>query len=109
MASFAIAIRIGAGITPAILGAFVLAALCNYILCIAILFQHKSRWNTGGEIILYAVSVCIMGLLDYGVTKSLMGFAWHPVWAKFWASMLGFVGNFLLRRWLVFPERKSHA
>lgn len=52
MVCFAIAIRIGIGLTQAVLGAFVLAALCNYLLCIAILFQHKARWNTAGELFL---------------------------------------------------------
>jgi glycosyltransferase involved in cell wall biosynthesis len=106
---FAAAVWGGIELTPAILGAFVLAALCNYIMCIAILFQHKARWNTGGEVFLYIVSVCAMGLLDYGITQSLIGLAVHPVWAKFWASILGFIGNFLLRKWLVFPERKRNV
>ncbi|MDR1232591.1 MAG: bifunctional glycosyltransferase family 2/GtrA family protein [Spirochaetaceae bacterium] len=104
--SFAIAIRLGAGLTPAVLGAFILAALCNYLLCVSLLFRHKARWTTIGEVLLYIVSICIMGLIDYGLTKSLVGLAWNPVWAKFWASVLGFIGNFLLRKWLVFPERK---
>jgi putative flippase GtrA len=109
MIGFAAAVWGGIELTPAILGAFVLAAFCNYIMCITILFQHKARWNTGGEVFLYILSVCVMGLIDYGITRSLVGFAWQPVWAKFWASILGFIGNFLLRKRLVFPERKQNA
>jgi glycosyltransferase involved in cell wall biosynthesis len=30
----------------------------------------------------------------------------RPVWAKFWAAILGFAGNFLFRKMLVFSERK---
>jgi putative flippase GtrA len=50
-----------------------------------------------------------MGLVDYGVTRLLVGFDWNPVWAKFWASMLGFAGNFLLRKRLVFPDGRRNA
>jgi glycosyltransferase involved in cell wall biosynthesis len=109
MVCFAAAIWIGIELTPAILVAFVLAAFCNYMLCISILFQHKARWNTGGEIFLYILSVCVMGLIDFYFTSAFVGFAWHPVWAKFWASILGFIGNFLLRKRLVFPERRRKA
>ncbi|MDR1148102.1 MAG: bifunctional glycosyltransferase family 2/GtrA family protein [Spirochaetaceae bacterium] len=109
MISFAIAIRLGVGLTPAIFGAFSLAALCNYLLCVAILFRHKARWTTAGEVFLYIISICIMGLIDFCLTKSLVGLALNPVWAKFWASICGFIGNFLLRKLLVFPERKRDA
>jgi putative flippase GtrA len=106
MICFATAVRIGIELTPAILVAFALAAFCNYMLCIAILFQHKARWSTAGEAFLYMTCVGIMGLIDYAITRSLVGFAWRPVWAKFLASILGFIGNFLLRKLLVFPVQK---
>jgi glycosyltransferase involved in cell wall biosynthesis len=106
MVCFAVAVWSGVSLTPAILGAFVLAAICNYLLCIAILFRHKARWSTFSEVVLYLLSVCVMGLIDYGITSFLVGF-WHPIWAKFWASILGFAGNFLLRKLLVFPEKKT--
>jgi putative flippase GtrA len=41
----------GISIEWAVATAFVLAAALNYLLCILILFQHKARWNTGGEIV----------------------------------------------------------
>jgi glycosyltransferase involved in cell wall biosynthesis len=107
MICFSAAIRMGLELVWSISGAFTLAALCNYLLCITILFQHKSRWNTIGEIFLYILSVAIMGFVDYGITTLLIGLAWSPVWAKFWASALGFFGNFLLRKLLVFPDRKK--
>jgi glycosyltransferase involved in cell wall biosynthesis len=109
MACFAIAIRIGLELTQAICGAFVIAALCNYGLCIVMLFRHKARWNTAGEVLLYILSVAFMGGVDYAVTAGLIALMGRPVWAKFWASILGFAGNFLLRRLLVFPERKQSA
>jgi putative flippase GtrA len=90
---------------------FLLSALTNYLLCIAILFKHRARWNTVGEVLLYVLSVAVMGVLDFGITKLLLSavpfFAVHWSAAKFWASIFGFVGNFLLRRRLVFPEKKE--
>jgi putative flippase GtrA len=107
MLCFGFAIRGGIYVSYAIWGAFTLAALCNYLLCIAILFQHKVRWNTAGEVFLYILSVAFMGGIDYGVTRGLIGLSWNPLWAKFWASILGFIGNFLLRKWLIFSEKKK--
>lgn len=100
------ALRAGVPVMYAIGGAFVIAALCNYILCILILFQHKARWNTAGEIFLYILCVAFMGGIDYGLTRGFLVLAWNPVRAKFWASVLGFIGNFLVRRLLVFPGKK---
>jgi glycosyltransferase involved in cell wall biosynthesis len=105
MICFYCALRADVPLVYAIGGAFVIAALCNYILCILILFQHKARWNTAGETFLYIVSVAFMGCIDYGVTRGFLFLAENPLWAKFWASILGFIGNFLLRRQLVFPEK----
>jgi glycosyltransferase involved in cell wall biosynthesis len=106
MACFAAGIRFGLSLNFSIAAAFALAALCNYLLCIAVLFRHRARWNTGGEVFLYIFSVGLMGALDYAVTRGLVFLVWAPVKAKFWASVAGFAGNFLLRRRLVFPEKK---
>ena len=86
--------------------AFVVAAALNYLLCILILFRHKARWNTTGEIIAYITTVCIMGLADYGMTIGLTAIDLNPTLSKTIATALGFFGNFLLRRFLVFPERR---
>ena len=100
----------GMALNYAIVVSFILAALCNYFLCIAILFRHKARWNTGAELFWYMFSVFIMGVLDFGVTRLLITivpfFALHWSGAKFIASLIGFIGNFILRKFLVFRERK---
>jgi putative flippase GtrA len=49
--------------------------------------------------------MAVMGFIDYSVTTALIG--WNMFWAKFLASILGFAGNFLLRRCLIFPEKGS--
>jgi putative flippase GtrA len=77
------------------------------LLCIAILFRHKARWSTAGEVFLYIASVAVMGTIDYGVTRGLLALAWPPLWAKAWASIVGFAGNFLLRKRLVFGAKKK--
>jgi putative flippase GtrA len=106
MMCFYSTLRAGLPLNYAIGSAFVIAAICNYILCILVLFRHKARWNTAGEVFFYILSVAFMGCIDYGVTHGFLVFAWNPLWAKFWASILGFTGNFLLRRRLVFPEKE---
>lgn len=109
--AFIVFTRCGVAINYAIVISFIFSALTNYLLCIAILFKHRARWNTVGEVFLYVLSVAIMGIVDFGLTKLLLSavpfFAVHWSAAKFWSSILGFAGNFLLRKWLVFPERKK--
>ena len=107
---FSAFVSVGVPINQSILYAFAVSALCNYLLCIGILFRHKSRWGTFSELLVYLLSVLLMCGIDYAVTKWLLALAWGPKSAKFWASILGFVGNFLLRRYLVFsakPEKKN--
>jgi glycosyltransferase involved in cell wall biosynthesis len=109
MICFAVLIHTGIPVGYCVGGAFCTAALVNYILCVLILFRHKARWNTFNEMFLYCVSIVVMGLIDYGFTFALIAFFQNPLRAKFWASIIGFIGNFLLRRYLVFPEKKRAA
>jgi glycosyltransferase involved in cell wall biosynthesis len=90
-----------------IAGAFVLAAAVNYALCILILFKHKARWRTWGELFLYGITVAFMGSIDFGLTRALMALTGWVILPKFAAALAGVAGNFLLRKWLVFPERKK--
>ncbi len=82
--------------------AFSLAAVLNYLLCILILFRHKARWSAKGKLIAYACGVGIMWLLDYACTAGLSFLGLSLLWAKTWSSGIGFVGNFLVRKYLVF-------
>jgi putative flippase GtrA len=91
--------------TAAVVLAFAGAALINYLLCIAILFQHKARWNTWGEIFMYLLTIAIMGAFDVGITVTLTKWGMTPIWSKTLSAIFGFVGNFLLRKYLVFPEK----
>jgi len=105
--------RAGITLNHAIIVSFIISALCNYLLCITILFRHKARWNSGIELFWYVFSVLIMGGIDFGVTRFLITivpfFTLHWSGAKFIAAIIGFIGNFALRKILVFPERKRNG
>lgn len=92
------------GISPfiAIAGSFLIAAIVNYLLCISILFRHKSRWSTFGELGAYAVTLIVMGSIDYGITTGLIFLDIDATWSKAWATLIGFIGNFILRKYFVF-------
>ena len=87
--------------TPA---AFLIAATLNYFLCIAILFRHRARWNTWGEIIAYLATILLMGMTDYGMTVGFVNAGYAPTSSKVVAAATGFIANFILRRFLVFPQ-----
>lgn len=101
--AFLLLVRFGSLPTlPAVAIAFVLAAAVNYLLCVAFLFRHKARWGSAGELIAYVVTLVVMGGLDYGITAGLMAMSFSGFWAKVWSNVVGFFGNYLLRRCFVF-------
>ncbi|MBQ8847775.1 MAG: bifunctional glycosyltransferase family 2/GtrA family protein [Candidatus Gastranaerophilales bacterium] len=87
--------------------AFIVSALVNYLLCISILFRHKARWNSFGEILTYVITLCIMGFVDYYCTHGLLLFGLSAFWAKTCSNFVGIIGNFLLRKYFVFPEKNK--
>ena len=92
----------GIGFLPSISIAFVLAAALNYLLCLAILFRHKARWSAPGEVVAYIITLVVMGFVDYGATWGLLALGMSAVWSKAWAAIIGFAGNFMFRKYLVF-------
>ena len=95
------------GINCATVISYIISAAANYLLCIAILFRHKARWSTTGELAAYIVTLAIMGGIDWGLTRLLINWLHAPLWGKFLASAVGFFGNYFLRRMLVFPMSKK--
>lgn len=87
--------------------AFIISALINYILCILILFRHKARWSSTFEIITYIITLIIMGTIDYYTTLGLLFIGLNNFWAKTISSGVGVIGNFLLRKYFVFPENSK--
>ena len=106
---FVVSIALGFKMTLAIVVSFAIAALVNYLLCIAILFRHNARWSTTGEIFMYLLTLAIMGVFDLGVTFGILGLGAGPLFSKTVATVLGFIGNFVLRKYLVFPEKNKLA
>lgn len=102
LALFVIFFEVGLPLLGATLSAFVIAAAVNYVLCIAILFRHKARWNTTGEILAYLLVVAVAAAVDFGITSGLMALGTAPWLAKAWASVIGVVVNYLGRRYFVF-------
>ncbi len=92
----------GISAVTSMLLAFVMAAIVNYFLCIAILFRHKSRWTAKGEILAYLLTMGIMAAVDLGVTTSFYALGLGLYASKVWGALLGFAGNFALRKYFVF-------
>ncbi len=84
--------------------AFVLAAALNYLLCIWVLFRHRSRWNTLSEVAFYGLLVTVLGIADVVMTRAFVTTGLVPIVAKGIASIIGLVLNFAGRRALIFPE-----
>jgi putative flippase GtrA len=105
--SFDVLVHVSVPIGPAVASAFIAAAALNYVLCITFLFEHKARWSALWEILVYLLVVAIMGLLDYAITLQLIAAGFTPIMSKIVTATTGFVLNFLLRRYLVFPKRPA--
>ena len=86
---------------------FIISAMTNYFLCIALLFKHKARFSTFGEITAYIITLAIMGSLDYYLTSFLLIMNFNNFFAKALSSLIGVVGNFLLRKYFVFGKKTN--
>lgn len=87
--------------------AFASAAAVNYWLSTKILFRSKSKWNLSAELFIYSLLVVFVGAVDLGTTKALLAINLAPQASKLLATTTSFVLNFLGRKYLVFPEKKS--
>ena len=87
--------------------AFLISALVNYLLCITLLFRHKARYSSFGEILAYIFTLFVMGAMDYWVTAGLLLIGATNFWAKAISSLVGLIGNFVLRKYFVFLEKKN--
>jgi putative flippase GtrA len=107
LAIFLVLLATGVPLTGSTVVAFILAAATNYLLCVALLFRHKARWNSTAEILVYGSVVIVAGGIDLGITRLLYTIG-HSAWfSKAIASFAGLVFNFVGRRVWVFPEERS--
>jgi dolichol-phosphate mannosyltransferase len=105
LTAFLALMAMGVSLTPSTALAFLVTAAANYFLCIALLFRHKARWSSPTEILVYLAVVLLGGAIDLGTTRLLWTMG-HPAWlSKAVASLVGFIFNFIGRRFLVFPEK----
>lgn len=95
----------GVGLEISALAAFFSAALCNYYLCIKILYRHKAKWNKYTEFTIYLCIVSLVALIDLYLTRLFIINGLQPLLSKAIATSLQFVLNFIVRRYIVFPER----
>ena len=101
---FLLFIRYALDVYVSISLAFILAAITNYLLCIALLFRHKARWNSLAELAIYIFITSIVGLLDVFMTKGFLVLGSAPWAAKSVSSLCGLLFNFLGRKYVVFHE-----
>ena len=97
-------LHVGLNAGPAAMLAFASAAMLNYLMCVVLLFEHRSRWSSTTEVAVYLVVVAAVGVVDYFLTLGMIEFGFTPGFSKASATAAGFLLNFLLRRFLVFPK-----
>jgi glycosyltransferase involved in cell wall biosynthesis len=97
----------GIKIPIATITAFLSAAAVNYVLCITILFRHKVRWGKFSEILMFILVISGIGIIDLFTTLGLINLGISNSFAKLYATMAGFILNFLGRKYIVFPEPGS--
>ena len=101
---FLLFLKFGISTTSSVLSAFLIAALFNYFLCIAILFRHEARWRSTAEVFIFLLIVLFVGAFDLMCTKYLLEMQFSPALSKLTSTGLGLILNFAGRKWIVFPE-----
>ena len=74
-------------------------ALSIFFVCLTARENHDAA---------YTLTLAVMGGVDYGITVGLITVGTGRIFAKVIASVLGFFGNYLLRRYFVFFLRSKN-
>lgn len=85
--------------------AFYSAAILNYWLCINLLFRKKAHWRTWSEYTIYFVTISVIAVIDMFSTIGFISIGILPSISKIYATGIGFTLNFLLRKYIIFPEK----
>ena len=86
--------------------AFIASAIINYYLCVHLLFTRRKFRSAKTELATYTLLVAAIGLIDIGLTNWLHEVTGIPVLAKSLACALGFLLNFVGRKYLIFANHK---
>lgn len=86
--------------------AFLLAGIVNYFLCIQLLFRHNVKWPGISELLIYFVVISMVGGVDWFMTTTMLDTGYAPHSSKIFATIIALVLNFLVRKYIVFPEKK---
>ncbi len=105
LATFIAFARVGMTVVLSASIAYMIAAAVNYLLCIAILFRHRARWSSMGELSAYMAVVAGSGVIDVLLTAGFVAIGLSYVASKVLASVLVLIVNFFGRKYVVFPER----
>jgi glycosyltransferase involved in cell wall biosynthesis len=89
--------------------AFYAAATLNYWLCIKLLFRKNVRWENWHEYLVYYVIVSLIALVDLFSTVELISLGLTPAISKTIAIIIGFIANFLVRVYVIFPEKNQNS
>ena len=107
LACFLLFLKLDLAVLPSAIVAFALAAVANYLLCIALLFRHRARWNSLAELAMYGLVTTVAGIVDISATQLFVNMAASAWFAKSAASLIGLVFNFVGRKYFVFPEKPA--
>lgn len=94
---------------PSTILSFYFAAVINYILTTLVLFRKNARWRTKQEYSIYFFFVSILASLDALVTTWLFHLGSDLLYAKIQSTLLLFLLNFLVRKYIVFYEKPRPA
>lgn len=88
---------------------FYAAAILNYWLCVKLLFRKNSRWQTWSEYAIYFLTISAVALFDLFSTIWLVSVGISPLVSKVLATVIGFVLNFAIRKYIVFSDKSIQS
>ena len=100
---FLLLLNVTAQVVASAAVAFVVAALCNYVIGVWLLFRRGAKWRSMPELAAYAAVVVVAGCADVVSTKALIAAGLAAASAKLIASAIALILNFSGRRFFVFP------
>ncbi len=101
---FGLFLSVFSSLSGAVLSAFFLSAVVDYLLCISLLFRRGARWSKQQEVFVYAAVAMVIGGIDLYLTQALVQTGVGPLWSKLISSLCCLVPAFIGRKYFVFLE-----